>query len=93
MDNDLDLYNIQLVGDIGSWGVSVRDLENEFRNIADIVRELADTVSSENIMLSLGGDIEPIYPVSKFKTELNGEWNEDDGQKISEFLNQFKIIE
>ncbi len=93
MDNDLNLHNIQLIGDVGSWGVSVRDIENEFRNLADIMNELTDTVFTGDIIFSSGNDNEPIYSVSKSKVEPSGSWIEDDGREICEFLDQFKIIE
>lgn len=93
MDNDLDLYSRQLAEGVGSWGVVVRDIENEFRKFADIINELPDIFFTNDNIFHLSNDTEPIYPIFKFKTELNGKWIEDDGQEINEFLNQFKIIE
>lgn len=92
MDNDLHLYDAYHYA-LRDYGVTIADFENGLRSVANIIEELADTVLCENIMLSLGDDTEPIYPIHQCKMKLNGEWNEDDGQEISEFLNQFKIIE
>lgn len=105
MNNDLNLYDAYHYV-MRDYGVTIADFENGLRSIANIINDsvnetLYETVVEgsineavyENIMLSLGNDIEPMYPVSKFKTELDGKWIEDDGQKINEFLNQFKIIE
>lgn len=86
MDNDLNLPNIQIIGDIGRWGVSVRDIKNEFRNLADIMNELTNTVFTGDIIFSSGNDNESIHSVSKSKVEPSGSWIEDDSREISEFF-------